>query len=331
MITIDPITSAALGHRALHIGAANSVHVVALSKEGIGSLLTADHLTVTRFQVGCQVDGIALSPDGEQLAILGATSMSLVDLPGLAGKVRVEDCIEGCLFSPSGKLLWTTLHSGNDVVVLEVRDSKSCATIARTEVPDPFESSALMLFNHPSEDRVALWVAARQDGQCLYWGHYDGCELTTQRFPDLTDTTPPYFDHSGKRFLVVSGGCVRLYEFSTGSELGRIPWPLANDPPAETVAFIGDEHALVHSGNGRLLLISLRQMQIVEEISIRGHEPRPIRELYPNLPRNLDLCSDLTTFMPLPSGAFLSVHQELPSKSIADWRDQLLTWKIPYA
>jgi len=101
-------------------------------------------------------------------------------------------------------------------------------------------------------------------------------------------------------------------------------------PPAETVCFVGDEYAVVHSGNGRLFLIESRQMQIVEEIIIRGHELRPIRELYPNLQRDLAPCSDLSTFMP-PSGGFLSVHQELPSKSIADWRDQLLTWKIPYA
>src|SRR3954464_9560814 len=114
MITIAPITSTALGHRALHMGVASSGQVVALSREGVGSLLAPDHLTVAKFQVGCHVDGIAVSPDGEQLAILGATGMSLVDLPDLPGRVRVEDCIEGCLFSPSGKLLWTTLHSGND-------------------------------------------------------------------------------------------------------------------------------------------------------------------------------------------------------------------------
>ena len=329
MLIVAPTTTAALGHRALHIGAANSGHVVALSKEGIGSLLAPDHLTVARFEVGCHLGGIAVSPDGKRLAMLEDSAMTLIALPDLAEKVRVEDSIEGCLFSRSGKLLWTTLHSGSDVAVLEIRDSKSCAIIARTEVPDPFESSELMLFNHPIEDRVALWVAAGQDGQCLYWGHYDGCELTMQRFPELTDTTPPSFDRSGKRFLVVSGGCVRLYEFPNGPELGRITWPLEDDPPAETVAFVGDEHALVHSGNGRLFLVGLRRMQIVEEIRIRGHEPRPVRDLYPNLQRDLDLCSDLTTFMTLPSGGFLSVHQEL--HSIADWRDQLLTWEIPYA
>jgi len=187
------------------------------------------------------------------------------------------------------------------------------------------------LFGYPSEDRIALWVAGGQDGQCLYWCHYDGSKLVVERFPDLTDTAPPSFDRSGKRFLVVSGGSVRLYKYPNGPELGRIAWLLEDDPPAETVSFLGDRHAVVHSGNGRLFLIDLRQMQIVEEISICGHEPRPVRELYLNLQDDLDLCSDLSTFMPLQSGGFLSIHQELPSKSIADWRDQLLTWKIPYS
>jgi len=80
-----------------------------------------------------------------------------------------------------------------------------------------------------------------------------------------------------------------------------------------------------------LFLIELRQMQIVEEIHIRGHEPRPVNELYPNLQPDSELCSDMSTFLPLPSGEFLSVHRELPSASIADWRDQLLIWKIPHS
>jgi hypothetical protein len=331
MIVVTPLTTAALGHRALHVAPANSGHLVALSKEGVGSLLTPDHLIVTRFELGCHVGGVAISPDGKQLAVLEDNAMSLMTLPDLREKVRVEDGIEDCFFSPSGRLLWSALHSSSDVAALEIRETKNCEVIARVEVPDPFESSGLMLFGHPSEDRVVLWVAAGQDGQCLYWGDYNGSRLAIQRFPDLTDTAPPSFDRSGKRFLVVSGGSVRLYEFPNGPELGRIRWPLEDDPPAETVSFVGDEHAIVHSGNGRLFLTSLRQMRVVEEISIRGHEPRPVRDLYPNLQRDLDPGSDLSTFMPLPSGGFLSIHQELPSKSITDWRDQLLTWKIPYS
>src|SRR6266542_886726 len=107
MISITPLTAAALGHRALHVAAANSGHVVALSKEGIGSLLAPDHLTVTRFEVSCLVGGIAISPDGNQLALLEDNTMSLITLPDLAEKVRVEDAMAACLFSPSGGWLWS--------------------------------------------------------------------------------------------------------------------------------------------------------------------------------------------------------------------------------
>ena len=116
--------------------------------------------------------------------------MSLMTQPDLAEQVRAEDAIEGCLFSPSGRLLWSAVHTSSDTAALEIRETKSCEVVACAEVPDPFESSGLMLFSHPSEDRVALWVAAGQDGQCLYWGRYDGSKLEVQRFPDLTDTAP---------------------------------------------------------------------------------------------------------------------------------------------
>ena len=153
MITATPLTAAALGHRALQVAAANSGNVVALSKEGIGSLLAPDHLTVTRFEVGCHVGGIAISPNGKQLALLEDNAMSLITLPDLAEQVRVEDAIEGCLFSPSGRLLWSAVHTSSDTAALEIRETKSCEVVACAEVPDPFESSGLMLFSHPSEDR----------------------------------------------------------------------------------------------------------------------------------------------------------------------------------
>ena len=42
--------------------------------KGIGSLLAPDHLTVARFEVGCYVGGIPVSPDGKQLHSLFADS-----------------------------------------------------------------------------------------------------------------------------------------------------------------------------------------------------------------------------------------------------------------
>src|SRR5688572_18912813 len=190
MILATPITTVVLGHRALHFVAANSGHVVALSKEGVGTLIAPDRLTVTRFEVGFQIAGAAISPDGRWLALLRDNIMSFVTLPDLVERARVDDIVETCLFSSSGAWLWSAFHTNGNTAVLEIRNAKTGEVIVRTEVTDPFESSSLMLFSHPSEDRVALWVAAGQDGQCLYWGNYDGSKLTTQLFPDLKDTTP---------------------------------------------------------------------------------------------------------------------------------------------
>jgi len=72
-------------------------------------------------------------------------------------------------------------------------------------------------------------------------------------------------------------------------------------------------------------------VRIAEEIVIEGHEPRHAGELYPSLNRESGLASDLCSFALLPGGGFLSVHQVLPFKSLAEWRDQLLWWKIPYS
>ena len=331
MISITPLTAAAIGHRALHVAVARSGHVAALSKEGIGSLLAPDHLTVIRFDLGCQVRDVAISAAGDLLAVVADDSISLVHLPDFVERPRLDGTFDGCLFSPSGNILWTARHTSSEMAALEIWETKNWQVIGGAEVPDPFENSGLMLFNYPSEDRVVLWVAAGQDGQCLYWSRYDGSKLTMQRFPELTDTAPPGFDRSGERFLVVSDRSVRLYKYPTGPELGRMIWPFDDDPPAETVSFVGDGHAIVHSGDGRLFLMDLSQMEIVDDIAIRGHEPRSIGELYPNLRRELRLCSDLSRFMPLPSGGFVSIHQELPSQSIADWRDQLLSWRIPHS
>ena len=178
---------------------------------------------------------------------------------------------------------------------------------------------------------VTLWVAAGQDVQSLYWAQYTDSKQKAELFPDLIDTAPPAFDQTGRRFLVVSDGAVCLYLYPGGPELGRIGWPLEDDPPAETVTFLGNEHALAHLGNGRLFVLDLNRLTIVEEMQIVGHEPRPVKELFPNLQRDLQPCTDLSTFVPLPSGALLSVHHILPSESIADWRDRLITWRVPHS
>lgn len=329
MISISPLTEVALGHRALHLAVGKSGHIVAISKEGAGSLLAPDCLKTMCFDLECHVKGVSISPSGDLLAVLDEDALSLIHLPDFVENHRLDGMFESCLFSPSGRLLWTAKRVSGEVAAIEIFETEKWQTVGNSEVADPFGDSGLMLFAQPNDAGVTLWVAAGQDGQSLYWARYADSKVTVEPFPKLMDTTPPAFDQAGRRFLVVSGGTVCLFQYPGGPELGRIAWPLEDDPPAEMIAFLGNQHALAHSGNGRLFLLDLNRLAIVEEMQIRGHEPRPVKDLFPNLPRDLQPCTDLSTFIPLPSGTFLSLHHALPSKSIADWRDQLITWRVP--
>jgi hypothetical protein len=327
MLLVDPLSEVSLLHRALHVAIADSGHIVAMSKEGIGTLLFPDHTTAKDFDMSSACKAVALSPSGDFIAVVKQDALSLIALPHFREVDRLDGTFESCLFT--GSLLWTVSRHDSETANLEVRETNDGAIRARLEIDDPFENSALMLFRVPEPDGVALWVAAGQDGQCLYWAHFTGFSIRAKRFPGLDDTTTAAFDPHKRLFLVVSRGDLHLYEYPLGPEVGRVPWPFDDDPAGAYLSFVGDKSGLVQTGEGRLFVIDLRKMEIAKEIAIQGHEPRPIQELYPELANESRLCSDLSMFFPLPAGRFLSVHRQLPAKSISDWRDQLVLWKIP--
>ena len=154
MISISPLTEVALPHRALHVAAANSGHIVAMSKEGAGTLLGPDHLRITPFDVGCHVKGLSISSGVSLLAVLEDDALSLVHLQDFIESHRLDGVFAGCLFSPSGNLLWTAKRVSDEVVGLDFFETKTWQVIARSEVEDPFGDSGLMLFAHPSDTSV---------------------------------------------------------------------------------------------------------------------------------------------------------------------------------
>ena len=302
---------------------------MALSREGKGTLVGPDKKVLKEFQVSDPVKSTAISGSGDLVAVVTEDALSIMHVGDLNLHERIIGSFENCLFTQSS--LWTASRVSKTVASIEVRAVDNWGALSRVELEDPFEDSALMLFPHPKSHEIALWVAAGQDGQCLYSVRLDGSSISVQRFPGLDDTTPPTFDAGGKRFLVVSGYDLKLFGYPLGPELHKIPWQLEDDPPAECAAFIGPEHALIQSGNGRLFLVDLQAGRIAEEVIVEGHEPRPARELYRNLQRDTGLCSDLCTFARLLNGDIMSVHCELPVESLSLWRDQLIFWRIPYS
>jgi hypothetical protein len=328
MIVVKPFARVKLRHRAFHTAASPAGHIVAVSKDGVGSVVEPGQTKPKEFDLSSHPKGIAITLSGDLLAVAKEFALSLIRLPDFAEKQCIHGAFESCLFC--GSLLWTATRTSMDTAMVDVRELNEGKVLARVEVADPFGESSLMLFRGPNEDTVALWIAAGQDGQCLYWMEHAGSTMTATRCPNLEETTPPAFDPGGRRFLVASENDLCLHDYPGGERLGKLEWPFDDDFPSETISFVGEDHALMHSGNGRLFLVDLRAMKIAEEIIVEGHGLRPTRELYPNLSDN-GLCSDLSTFVSLPKGDFISVHQDLPMKSASEWRDELAFWRIPHS
>ena len=162
-------------------------------------------------------------------------------------------------------------------------------------------------------------------------GSYDGSAIVADRFPDLEEGAWPSFSPAGNEFLVATGaGELQRYKFPRGPLIANLQWPF--DPKdsqiGDLVSFVDASRALVASNEGRLYLVDLNKMAIEDEISIRGHEPKPAVELYPSLGENRGLCSDLSFFLSVLPGRFLSIHRKLPSLYTEENHDHLLTWRI---
>ena len=122
---------------------------------------------------------------------------------------------------------------------------------------------------------------------------------------------------------------VRRYNYPRGPLIARMEWPFEGDDQiGDFMAFVDTNRALLTSTNGRLFLVDLTKMAIVEELSFHGHEPKPVEEFYPSLIGDRGLCSDLAFFLRLSHDRFLSVPRTLPSPDPDDSHDLLMTWRV---
>jgi hypothetical protein len=246
----------------------------------------------------------------------------------LTPTIRQDDSFESSQFC-GNDTLWSALKLDSDSILLSVRSFDTWQTLAQTEIADPFGDSYVKLLSHPDEKHVVVWVAAGQDGQCLFSARRDGAAIVVNHFSDLEETTPANLNFRGDQFLVVCGAELRRYSFPGGSLLGRMQWPwdAEDNQIGDLVSFVDSRRAVFASNEGRLHLVDLNNMVITDEVILRGHEPRPMPELYPSLGEGRGVCSDLAYFQPVPAGGFLSVHHELSSRSDED-HDHLLIWRI---
>jgi hypothetical protein len=271
-----------------------------------------------------------VAADGSLLAVTGGNGITIISASTLKPIHRLNDSFEGSHFSSNG-LLWTCARLYSETVVLEIWDPQTWTRVARTKITDPYGDSHFDLLSHPNENCVVAWAAAGQDGQCLFWACHDDGAIVVDRFPELDNTAWPSFSPTGKEFLAISGVELHLYAYPRRPIRAIMQWPSDDeeDQIGDFVSYVDANCALLQSNNGRLLLVDLETMTIEDEVSLRGHEPRPLAEYYPSLRGDRGLGSDVSCFLPLPHERFLSVHRELPSDHPDGSHDHLLTWLVP--
>jgi hypothetical protein len=331
MIPIAPLTEVRLSHRAYHIAVGESGHVAAVSREGAGSILTPDHTLCTAFHPPADASDLTISANGALLAVAAHGRMVLISTSTLRPVHRLEDSIESCHFCATGAL-WSASRWDEDSIALEIREPETWQVVARTELTDPFGDSCFKILPHPDREQVAIWAAAGQDGQCLFWARRDGSAITVDRFGDLDATTMPSFNRAGDRFLAAADyNELRQYGLPQGPLLGKMQWPFddMDNQIGDMVVFVDPTRALLPSTADRLYLVDLTKMAIADEISIHGHEPKRTSEIYPRLRESSGLCSDLAHLALLPTGQILSVHKQTPIRSNEERGDSILTWLLP--
>jgi len=179
---------------------------------------------------------------------------------------------------------------------VQIRETQGWSVVSSVLVEDPFGGAEALLDVTPAADTLSLWVAAGQDGQCVYWVKHNGGQLDCRRADDLEYTTPPTFGPNGKELLVVDEeDSLRKFSYPTLRAGRRCASPFGEDPFAMSVNYLNATRAIVGSADGRIALVDTARMKCVGEIIIEGHEPRPTSEYYPGL-TDQELCTDLFMF-----------------------------------
>src|SRR5688572_25230361 len=78
MIRVAPLAAVTLRHRAFHLATADSGDIVAVSEQGVGSLIAAQNTTVRCFELSYTPPAVAMSPTGDQLAIVREGALSIM-------------------------------------------------------------------------------------------------------------------------------------------------------------------------------------------------------------------------------------------------------------
>lgn len=343
-MTSNPPEIVDLDHRAVHLkGAPRQSLCVAASGEGALTLVDIGSGWADTITGLPKIRDVYPHPSRRLLALVDddAGRLSVVDFNGSrvleqeAPRLRknipsyLRSGFDGCFFDQAGDYLWSVARLSPDTVEVQLRETDRWSVVGSVAIADPFEESHCSFYATSRPDVAALWLAAGQNGQQVYWVTKLPDSLGFEPEPFLEDTTPPVFSPSGSEFLAIDGlWSVCKYPFPADRKLGtcRSKWG-KEDYFGIHLCYLDDTAALVHTHHGRLFHIDLRAMRIREEIAIRGHEPRPVEEYYPSLIGDKTLCTDIAYFTRVGEAVILGYHRKTGA-DLVKWEDTLMIYNV---
>jgi hypothetical protein len=215
-------------------------------------------------------------------------------------------------------------------VIVQLYDLETGRTTDQATIKDPFGGSSCSFHPTGKPGLLCLWLAAgNPDMVQIYWLEPTqqgfSCTLETR----LGNTLPPVFSPCGDQFLVVNDeSAICKFDFDTMRQLAS---PLLSEdednPFAESLCYLDERQALASTNEGRIFLVDTVNMKVAEEVSLEGHEPRPIGEYYPTLAREGGLATDISWFTRLGE-VILFVCRRDRGTDLSGWKDSVLWFSV---
>lgn len=274
-----------------------------------------------------------LTPTGDAVVLATDRALACVGLDGVE-RWRVRGRFHACQLV--GDELWAISRVDRHHVELAAHDPATGKVDLTLPLEDPRADASFVLCEHPLPHTVLVWVAAGQDGQHAVLVTNEGVGLKAFPVPP-DDALPPAFTPAGDAYLAADADRLELRRWPSGEVLDELPWDDRDDDDDDdgscVIAGEHDDPAGSHvdvlpggfgcwaSSNGRLYLLDLGELYVIDELTIEGHPLRPVRERFPRLASDLSPCTDFQFAVRGPDGLILSVHAdvELRVTRAVDW------------
>ncbi|MCC3447635.1 MAG: hypothetical protein JGK38_28735 [Microcoleus sp. PH2017_15_JOR_U_A] len=283
------------------------------------------------YQLPDEISCLAITPKGDRLAAIMANGNHLAILtaknqllyeqqlpnpPVKYSHLHNKNGFQDCWFDADGLRFWCMKLIEGEAVEIQIRDTNSWQIQRQLLLKDPFGGSSFSFHPHPENQILALWAAAGQHGQQVYWLYDDGIKIHAVEVACLADTTPPEFHPGASEFLVLdnTGSKLSRFSFPDCNLLGicECPCPDSDDWFRYSMCYLSDDRVLIDTDRSRMYIIDIDKMETSDELILIGHEPRLSQEVYPDI-NDIEegLFGDLDCFYHFDSDSILSVHSQV--------------------